>query len=62
MILFVNFFICHGVVFHTFYHVFYTDDLHMCITTKTLEHPTSIHDMEDDFPLHFVRIYPGVNS
>ncbi len=43
----------------------------MRITTKTVERPTfmttviiqlSVHDMEDDFALRYVRIYPGVNS
>ena len=24
--------------------------------------PSNVHDMEDDFALHYVRTYPGVNS
>ena len=38
-------------------HIFeISDDSRMRITTKT------VHDRNDDFALHYVRIYPGVNS
>ncbi len=45
-------------------HIFeISDDSRMRITTKTVVRRSSfVHDMEDDFALRYVRIYPGVNS
>ncbi len=56
---------------HVVRHIFeISDDSPMRITTKTVVRRSSfvvrrssfVHDMEDDFALRYVRIYPGVNS